>query len=64
VSDALPVLGALHILLVDVVYGEVAGDAGEQVDVGFTHRLGERDRIAGLHVEVAHRLHAPFLLGP
>src|SRR6187200_1287962 len=33
VRDALSVLGALHVLLVDVVHGQIASDAGEQVDV-------------------------------
>ena len=53
-GDALAVLGARHVLLVDVVDGEVAGDAGEQVDVGLADRLGEGDAVARLHVELFH----------
>ena len=59
VGDALAVLGARHVLLVDVVDGEVAGDAGEQVDVGLADGLGEGDAVAGLDVELAHGRFAP-----
>ena len=54
VGDALAVLGARHVLLVDMVDGEVASDAGEQVDVGLADGLGKGDAVAGLDVEVAH----------
>src|SRR5262249_19371796 len=45
---------ARHILLVDVVYGEIAGDAGKQIDVAFPHRLGEGDAVPDCDEEVLH----------
>ena len=38
-SDAPAILRLAHDLLIDVVGGKVAGDAGESVDVGLTDRL-------------------------
>src|SRR6185295_4949635 len=51
-GDAPAVLGTRHVLLVDVIDGEVAGNPGEKVDVGLAHRLGEGDAVAGLDVEI------------
>src|SRR5262249_29724057 len=50
-----PAIGRLlHIGLVGVVGRKVAGDTGEQIDVGFRHRLREGGAIADVNVEVAH----------
>src|SRR5215468_7278556 len=61
VRDTLAILGARHVLFVDVVDGKVPGDPGKKVDVGLAHRLGESDAVAGLDVELAHRRFAPLL---
>lgn len=45
---------AAHVLLVDMIGREVAGDAGEQVNVAVAYRLGEADLVADGQVEVAH----------
>ena len=52
--DSPPVRRAAHVFLVDVVGREVAGDAGEQVDVALAHGLGEPDAVADGEVEFSH----------
>ena len=67
VSDALAVSRLPHELLVDVVAREVAGDAGEEVDVGLSDGLvdfdlsayGERGErfLGGRHGRLLERRH-------
>src|SRR5690606_31577892 len=51
VGDAPPIDGLAHEALVHMVLREVAGEAGEIVDVAFADRLGEKDLVAerGIH---------------
>jgi len=65
--DSPAVAGAAHELLVDVVPREVAGDASEQIDVGFADRFvdfdllpdGERGErfLGGCHGSLLARRH-------
>ena len=52
--DPPPVGRPAHVLLVDVIGGEVPGDSGEQVDVAFAHRLREAHLVADGEVEFSH----------
>src|SRR4029077_8971238 len=61
VGDPAAVLGTRHVLLVDVVDGEVPGNSGEHVDIGLPDRLGERHAVARLDVERAHLRLAPWI---
>jgi hypothetical protein len=50
VGDAPAEIGFfLHVLVVDVGVAEVAGDAGEQHDVGLADRLGEHVMLSDFH---------------
>ena len=50
-----PAVGrASHERLVDVIGREVAGDAGEQVDVALAHGLGEPNPIADREAKLSH----------
>ena len=44
--------GALHVHLVDVIGREVAGDPGEQVDIGLADRLGELGALTHADIEI------------
>src|SRR5262245_33391924 len=55
VGNAPAEFGARHVLLVDVVHREIAGDPGKEIDVGFADRLGEADSVANFDKEVLHR---------
>ena len=57
------VAGLLHVALVDMVGREIAGDAGEQIDVRLADRLGESGAVADLHIEVAQRDPSPARRG-
>jgi hypothetical protein len=55
--EALFVRCSFHDFFVDMVWAEVAGDAGEQIHVGFSDRFAERDAIADLEpYNFGHRL--------
>ena len=54
VRDAPAEFRVRHVLLVDMIYREISGDPSKEVDVGFPDRLGERDGVPDLDVEVLH----------
>ncbi len=56
VGDAPPVGRAFHVFLVDVVAGEIPGDAGEKIDVGLAHGLRKAHPVADLDMKLGHRL--------
>jgi len=62
VGDPAAVFRLRHVGFVDMVDGEIAGDAGEEIDIALADSLGEADAVAGLDVEVAHSCPLSFLI--
>src|SRR5712691_7354559 len=54
VRDAFSVFRARHVLLVDVIDREIAGDPREQVDVGLPDGFCKADLITDLDIELSH----------
>src|SRR6266498_624146 len=43
-----------HVLLVDVVHREIAGDPGKEIDIGLSDRLGEGNAVPDVDEDVLH----------